>query len=92
MHQIKARNDPLRISGHSCKRWSTILGNRMENGRWKGTPKDAVQQAKSALQNGGTVGHVQQRRGGLGLCQDRPLWKKATLPEQWRLVVLEDCW
>lgn len=53
------------------------------------TQNKAVQQAKAALLHADIVGHVQQERGGLGLCQGRPRWNKATSSEQQKLVVLE---
>lgn len=46
-------------------------------------------QAKSSLQHVNIVGHVEQGRGGLGLCQGRTRWKKATPSERRKLVILE---
>ncbi len=48
----------------------------------KWTPKEAVQQAKSALQHAEIVGRVQQGRSGLGSTKVRPRWSKATAAER----------
>lgn len=47
----------------------------------KWTPATAVQQAKSALLHRDVVGHVQQGRGGFGLGDVTPLWRKVSTME-----------
>lgn len=56
---------------------------------WKWTPTETVLQPKSALHPSKIGSYIQQRRVGVGLFPDRPLWNKG----KWRkLVVLELQW
>ena len=55
----------------------------------KWTPATAVLQAKSALLHRDVVGHVQQGRGGFGLGNVTPLWRKASATERRTMVVEE---
>lgn len=55
--------------------------------KWK--QNEAVKQAKSALQHADIVRHVQQGRGGLGLCKGRPWLNKTTPSERRKMVILE---
>lgn len=52
----------------------------------KWTPTAATQQAKSDLRHRDIIGLVQQGRGGLGLGEGRPSWKRAA-PAQCRRLV-----
>jgi len=58
---------------------------RLATGR-KWTLTEAVQQAKSALRHGDTIGQVQQGRGVFGLGTSRPIWYKATSAQRRKLV------
>jgi hypothetical protein len=55
--------------------------------KWK--PKQAVQQAKSALRHRDIMGHVQHGRGGLGRDVGKPSWGKASAGEKRKMVVEE---
>ena len=55
--------------------------------KWK--PKQAVQQAQSALSHRCIMGRVQHGRGGLGRDAGKPSWGKASTGEK-RKMVLEE--
>lgn len=55
----------------------------------KWNPSAATQRAKSDLRHRDIVGLVQQGRGGLGLGEGRPSWKRAA-PAQCRRLVVEE--
>lgn len=55
----------------------------------KWSSADAVRDAVSALEHSDIVGHVQQGRGGFGLAQSKPRWRKATTSERRKMVVTE---